>query len=64
MENSKEYLHELTESDIRNISGGVGLGTALLVGFAASAIFHVAKEIYNDWDAHVEAFKEGMEAAE
>lgn len=34
-----------------------------LIVVAANVATHVLIEFYNDWDAHIEAFEEGMEEA-
>lgn len=56
-----ENLEELTEQEVQEIEGG--WIQAVVLGLAVSTAFHVAKEAYNDWDAHVAAFNEGMNAA-
>ena len=49
---------ELTLKEMNKTMGG-----GFLSGILGGAAFHVLKEAYNDWDAHIDAFREGMEAA-
>jgi hypothetical protein len=54
---NRDSLTELTDHDKKQINGGVH-PLVWIVGF------HVAKEAFNDWEAHKEAFNEGYEAAQ
>jgi lactobin A/cerein 7B family class IIb bacteriocin len=58
-----ENLIELDKRELQEIEGGVAWYVAMAIGMAGAVITHVAIEAYNDWEAHVDAFKEGMEAA-
>ena len=47
---------EIGDQELEMVAGGI---PPLVIGIAGAFVFHVAKEAYNDWDAHKEAFNEG-----
>lgn len=49
---------DLTHDEMDTIFGG-----GFLSGLFGGAAFHIIKEAYNEWDAHTDAFREGMDAA-